>query len=129
MQPLAAGTVMRRSEAAPPPVRSRRDLHPHLRDQQGPNALRPLPEAQIADRIRRRGKGLQANRRQPVQWSLAPLVKGRSQRLARRRMPHQEQPLARLPQLEGLQCRSRLTKKRETPSPHAKQTVDNSNYP
>ena len=44
----------------------------------------------------------------------APLVEGRSQRLARRQMLFQEQPLGRLPRFEGLQCRSRLTKKRET---------------
>ena len=44
----------------------------------------------------------------------APLGKGRSQRLARRQTLFQEQPLGRLPRFEGLQCRSRLTKKRET---------------
>ena len=44
----------------------------------------------------------------------APLVEGRSQRLARRQTLFQEQPLGRLPRFEGLQCRSRLTKKRET---------------
>ena len=44
----------------------------------------------------------------------APLVEGRSQRLARRQTLFQEQPLGRLPRFEGLQCRSRPTKKRET---------------
>lgn len=44
----------------------------------------------------------------------APLVEGRSQRLARRQTLFQEQPSGRLPRFEGLQCRSRLTKKRET---------------
>ena len=55
------------------PHRSGRDLHPLLRDQQGPNALRPLPEARTAGRIRRRGKR-QADRRQPIQRSRAPKI-------------------------------------------------------
>ena len=49
----AGQTGRRRSEAAPP-VRGGRGLHPHLRGQYGPDALRPLPEARIAGRIRHR---------------------------------------------------------------------------
>ena len=102
---LDAGRVKtgrRRSEAAPP-VRSGRGLHPHLRGQYGPDALRPLPETRIAGRIRHRGKRLQAHRRKPAQRSRAPLVESGRQRRAR------HQALARLPRLEGLQRRSSLT--------------------
>ena len=84
------------------------------RDQQGPNALRPLPEARTAGRIRRRGKRLQADRRQPIQRSRAALVEDWSRRRDRHQMLLQKQPLARLPRFEGLQPRSRLTKKHET---------------
>ena len=41
-------------------------------------------------------------------------VESRSQRPARRQMLPEERPLDRLPRLESLQRRSRLTKKRET---------------
>ncbi len=61
------------TEAAPP-VWSVRGLHPLLRGQQGPNALRPLPEARLAGRIRHRGKCLQAHCREPVQRVGMPLV-------------------------------------------------------
>ena len=44
----------RRPEAASQPVRSHRGLHPLLQGQRGPNALRPLPEARTAGRIRHR---------------------------------------------------------------------------
>ena len=62
------------SEAAPPPVRSCRGLHSHLRGQRGPNAIRPLSEAWIAGGIQRRGKCLQAHLRQPIQNGGMPLV-------------------------------------------------------
>ena len=62
------------SEAEPPPVRSCRGLHSHLRGQRGPNAIRPLSEAWIAGGIQRRGKCLQAHLRQPIQNSGMPLV-------------------------------------------------------
>ena len=72
---------------------------PHLRSQRGPNALRPLLGSWTAGRIRRRGKRLQANRRQPLQASRMPLVEGRSQRPARRQMLPRKQALGRLPRL------------------------------
>ena len=42
-----------------------------------------------------------------------PLVEGGSQLPARRQILLQEQPMARLPRLKGLQSRSRLTKNHE----------------
>ena len=54
---------------------------------------------------------LQADRRKPVQAVGLPLVEGGRQRPARRRMLHRQQPLGRLPRLEGLPSRSRLTQK------------------
>ena len=41
--------------------------HPLLRVEQGPDALRHLPEARHAGRVRRRGERLQADSREPVQ--------------------------------------------------------------
>ena len=99
----------RRSEAAPRPLRSHR-LHPYLRGQRGPNALQPLPEARTAGRLQHRGRHLQANRQQPIQMGGVSLVKGRSQCSARCQMLLEEQPLARLPRVEGLWRRSRITK-------------------
>ena len=61
-----------------------------------------MTEARTAGRIRRRGKRLQANRRHPIQTGRASLVEGRSQRPARHQMLYQEQPLARLPRMEGV---------------------------
>ena len=72
---------------------------------------RPLPETRPAGRIRRRGKRVQADRREPVQAGGVPLVEGGRQRPARRQMLHRQQPLGRLPRLEGLPRRSRLTTK------------------
>ena len=91
-------------------VRSRRGLHPHLRGQQGPNALRSLPEARSAGRIRHRGKRLQAHRREPIQTVGTPLVESGCQCRAHHQMLPRKQPLARLPRLEGLPRCSRLTK-------------------
>ena len=56
-----------RLEAAPRPGRSRRGLHRLLRGQQGPDALRPLPGARLAGRIRRRSRFKRAGCR----WSKA----------------------------------------------------------
>ena len=63
------GQIRQNSENRPQPA-------PLLRGQRGPNALRPLPQAWIAGRIRRGGKRLQAHPREPVQkvgirWSKA----------------------------------------------------------
>ena len=59
--------------------------------ERGPNAIRSLPEAQIAGQIRRRGKRLQANRLQPIQKGMPP-VESRSERLARCQTLHRKQP-------------------------------------
>ena len=100
----------RHSGAAPPPVRSCRGLHSHLRGQLGPNAMRPLSEAWIAGWIQRRGKCLQAHLRQPIQDGGMPLVESGRQRPARHKMLPRKHALARLPRVEGLSRRSRVTK-------------------
>ena len=63
-----------------------------------------------AGRVQRRGKRLQADRREPARAGGMPLVEGRRQRPARRQTLHRQQPLGRLPRLEGLPHYSRLTK-------------------
>ena len=108
----------RRPEAVPRPEQSRRDLHRLLRGQQGPNVLRPLPGARIVGRIRRRGKGLQAIRRELLQAVGAPLVESGREHSARRQVLHQEQSLGLLPRLEGLSHRSRLIKENGTHPRH-----------
>ena len=87
------GTLLRqdrsshcRPEATPPPVRSRRNLHPLLQGQRGKNALRPLREVRIAGRIWRCGKHLQAYRREPIQKGGMPLIESGRQRPARSQM-------------------------------------------
>ena len=72
--------------------------------QQGPLALRPPRETRLAGRIRRRGKRLQADRREPVHAVGLPLIESGRQRPAR------HQVLNRLPQSEGPLRRSRPTK-------------------
>ncbi len=77
-------------------------------------ALRPPQETRIAGRLRRRGKRLHAHRRDPIQTGGVPLVESGRQRLARRRMLPRKHAAARLPILEGLLRRSRLTKNHGT---------------
>ena len=93
----------RRSEA-------RSGLHPLLRSQRRPNAVRPLSDARTAGRIRRRGKRLQEDRRQPIQKGGMPLVESRRQCPARHKMLPRKHALARLPRVESLSRRSRVTK-------------------
>ena len=98
------------SGAAPPPARSCRGLHSHLRGQRGPNAMRPLPEAWIASWIQRRGKRLQAHLRQPIQNGGMPMVQSGRHRSARHKILPRKHPLARLPRMKGLSRRNRVTK-------------------
>ena len=74
----------------------------------------PLPETQVAEQIRYRGKRLQAHRGQPIQTGGAPLVESGRKRPACRRMLHRKHALAKLLQLEGLPCGSHLTKSYKT---------------
>ena len=72
----------------------------------------------MSGRIPRRGKPLQANRREPVQTEGTPLVESGHQRPARRRMLHRKQSLGRLTRLGGLRQRSRLINKNGTQPEH-----------
>ena len=69
----------------------------------------------LAGRIRRRGKRLQAHRREPVQTGRVPLVESGRQRPARRRMSLQKHPLARLPLLRACRAAAVRPKKRMYP--------------
>ena len=116
---LDQGATDRHSASAPPPVRSRCGLHPHLRNQRGPNAMRPLSDARIAGRTRRRGKRLQANRRQPIQKGGMRLIESGHQLPARHKALLRKHGLARLPRMEDLSRRSRITKENGIrPRPH-----------
>lgn len=90
-------SVLRASDRCGTGGRGRRGLHPHLRGQRGSNALRPLPGARIASRIRRRGKHLQEHRREPIQRGGVSQVESGSQRPTRRQMLPRKHAPARLP--------------------------------
>ena len=77
--------------------------------QYGPDALRPLPEARPAGRIRHRGKRLQAHRRKSLKGAGRRWSKAGANAVRCHRMLPRKQALARLPRLEGLQRRSSLT--------------------